>query len=907
MHNMFGRRTFSVSLVWIVCFLALAALGSSSARAVDIGAVMPAALDQPRINMVLKTSPNGNPIADLMDNPYLDTGASGIMLSQLAAWIYGLDTQLAHYPDGHGGNPLIVYQDVGVGGTQDFNVTNPLYVGLAKFHPDVDGSSMLPFNQTLGPVRLQISQADSFDFIDVVGMPAMMGKVVVFDPKPADNLFDTMQTYIYNPGTPFNPATTSTEPGIPTTNHHVKLSYASFDQFTNVTPAGAPGPNLAPSPFIGPNPVTGGSADTPGVTVEFGGSKTTGSFLFDSGAVASMISSAMAANLQVRYRPGTQGTDNPVLEHFNSATSQWTEIADQFVLPIGGVGGTVTSAGFFLDDMLVRTIEGNAANDADPNHLKFLGTPVLVNDITVRDPITNQMLTLDGIFGMNNVIANAMIIPDPLAPSIFGQTMSNFNWVVFDQPNGLLGLDVKPPISGWTGGGSSNDYWEVFQTRDNSWSNSYNWQGVSPTGNPAGITLAFSQSSPVTTSNLNDFPDGTPFGGITFQGAAAFTLHGNRVALVGDVINNSSATQTIQLDLELSGAYRAFAANTADIVVPGQISGDGGLVKTGAKKLVLRAANSYAGDTAIREGTVALDGGNLSNSSAITISDGATLEVVSGTPAVGNISGHGEVVVSGAGTILTAGRIAADNLRIGGGTSTTWTGGATADPHWSNAANWGGAAPAEYGGLNFGPAAPASVANANDFTADAPFAGIRFAGNSAYTLQGNRIKLDGNVVNGSSQTQTLAIDLQLVGTSRTFSTDAADLVVSGQISGGVGLIKTGPQSLILTAGNTYTGATDIRDGIAVLDGGDLADSSAVSIGAGAELDVISGTPTLGSIMGQGAVTVSGTATILSTPSITADRLTIGTTVGSMAVPEPTAMVLLALGFVVGLLRARWRR
>lgn len=904
---MFRDRTLSVPFLLTACFLVLALLNSPAARAVDIGAVMPAAMDQPRINILFKTTANGTPIKDVfgldsfMDDPYLDTGASGIMISQTTAWFFGLDKKLDHYPDGHGGNPLIVYQDVGVGGTQDFNVSTPLYVGLAKYEPSVDGSSTLPFTQTVGPVRLQMTPEDDLQVgpIDVVGMPTMMGKVVVMDPKPADNLFDTMQTYIYNPGTPFNPAKANSEPGIPTTNHHIKLSYASFDQFTNVTPAGAPGPTLAVNPFIGPNPVTGGSADTPGVTVEFGGLKTTGSFLFDSGASASMISSAMAAKLQVRYRPGTQGTDNPVLEHFDTATYQWTAIADQFTLPIGGVGGTVTSAGFYLDDMLLRTIEGNAANDADPNHLKFLSTPVLVNDITLRDPKTNQTLTLDGVFGMNNVIANAMVIPDPLAPTIYGQTMSNFNWVVFDQPNGLLGLDVKPPIAGWTGGGSSDLYQEIYQTTDTSWSSSYNWEGVSPTGNPAGTTLVFSQSTPVTTSNFNDFPDGTPFKGITFQGAAAFTLQGDRVALVGDVINNSAATQTIQLELELSGGNRAFAANTADIVVSGQISGDGGLIKTGPKRLVLQAANSYAGGTAIREGTLTLDGGDLGSSAAISISNGATLEVVGGTPWVGDISGHGEVVVSGANTILTADSISADSLRIGGGASTTWTGGAAADPHWTNPANWGGAAPAAYGELNFGPATPTSTVNANDYPADTPFSGINFSGSSAYTLQGNRIKLEGNVVNASSQTQMLGLDLQLAGTSRTFSADGADIVVTGQISGSEGLIKTGPQALILMAANTYMGATDIREGTLVLDGGDLADGSLVNIAAGAELDVISGAPTLGSISGQGAVMVSGIGTVLSTPSIAVDRLTIGAPPVSAAVPEPGAMVLLCLAVAAG--------
>ncbi len=33
------------------------------------------------------------------------------------------------------------------------------------------------------------------------------------------------------------------------------------------------------------------------------------------------------------------------------------------------------------------------------NHLRYYGAPVLVNDITVVNPTTNQPLTLDGILG----------------------------------------------------------------------------------------------------------------------------------------------------------------------------------------------------------------------------------------------------------------------------------------------------------------------------------------------------------------------------------------------------------------------------------------------------------------------------------------------------------------------------
>ncbi len=94
--------------------------------------------------------------------------------------------------------------------------------------------------------------------LEVFGMPLFANKVVVIDPKPTDPNnnpgLGTMRTFVYNPGTPFNPATQTTNPGIPSVTQQIKLSYGDFGQFTQVTPVAAPGPTLAHNPFIGPKP-----------------------------------------------------------------------------------------------------------------------------------------------------------------------------------------------------------------------------------------------------------------------------------------------------------------------------------------------------------------------------------------------------------------------------------------------------------------------------------------------------------------------------------------------------------------------------------------------------------------------------------------------------------------------------
>jgi hypothetical protein len=131
-------------------------------------------------------------------------------------------------------------------------------------------------------------------------------------------------------------------------------------------------------------------------------------------------------------------------------------IADQFRLTLNGVGGDSVLAGFYLDDLMVRTMEGGLDDDS-PDHFHFLHAPVLVGDITVKDPTKadgdpDQFLTLDGIFGMNFLIASGLIdsaddsnggLPSTIAPGAF-------DWVTVDftNPNfGVLGLQESAAVA----------------------------------------------------------------------------------------------------------------------------------------------------------------------------------------------------------------------------------------------------------------------------------------------------------------------------------------------------------------------------------------------------------------------------------------------------------------------------
>jgi hypothetical protein len=420
-----------------------------------IQGVQPAAFDQPQIHAAFSRPGDVTPITATGDDGYgntystfdvqafLDTGTSGFVLSQETAQGLGLASEQVN-----GQN--VTYSDFGVVGAEDFDVSEPLNVSLAPFQPNVDVDNANDwtsvYNQTVGPIRTEINRQPADDLIgplDIIGMPAMQNKVVVMDPTPIDTEVANMNTYVYNPGTPYNPNTTDTDPGIPLVNNYVKLSYGDFSRFTQTSPDGAAPPTLAMNPFIGPNPVNQLLSNpppdnTPPVTISMGSQSTTGSFLFDTGSAASFISTDMASKVGVYYEDGTYNSASPVLLDANG-----NQLPNQFVLPIGGLGGdSVNVAGFFLDSMTLQTTSGVP--------IEFVGAPVLVADISVVDPATNQLLTLDGDFGMNYLVASTSI--DTSGNFGDGYRSGPFRWVTFDQANGLLGLQLPQytPLAGVT-------------------------------------------------------------------------------------------------------------------------------------------------------------------------------------------------------------------------------------------------------------------------------------------------------------------------------------------------------------------------------------------------------------------------------------------------------------------------
>src|ERR1700684_2615787 len=116
----------------LVCFLLLWI--ASPALTDDTARVQPAAINQPRINLIVRRQVAGQPLmADDAFNveAFLDTGASSIDLSSHTAALLGIKREKI-------GQTEARFQDVGVGGGSDFAVSEPLFLSIAPMTPTIN-------------------------------------------------------------------------------------------------------------------------------------------------------------------------------------------------------------------------------------------------------------------------------------------------------------------------------------------------------------------------------------------------------------------------------------------------------------------------------------------------------------------------------------------------------------------------------------------------------------------------------------------------------------------------------------------------------------------------------------------------------------------------------------------------
>ncbi|MBN1795362.1 MAG: hypothetical protein JW804_01685 [Sedimentisphaerales bacterium] len=376
-------KHLKMKLIIAVAAIFVASEGFFCAYAEDfvIDGVYEAALDLPRILFLLRREPNGPPLEYEgnfeLNYAFLDTGASGILLSKET--VEALEISL---------EPDAQYVDVGVGGDEYFDVSEPLYIGTLAY------DDLLPYNPDRYLMndrwQFQVTQLYAewpMEPLDVLGMPVMAGKIAVLDPTKLATLEDYFIADIL-------PAESNDIPPVDIT---VTLRYEKYIMPENPE-------NIPPLPVLGYNPVIDN------IVADYNGAASTGNWLFDTGGSVSIMSVAQGAALGL-----TDESGEPI-------------IPADFTVDIGGIGGSVTLPGFQIDSLSVPTLNGY--------DIVFQNARICVHDIGFFDVTSGEMVILDGVFGSNF-----------LCPSMNMNTWdisdTPFNKIVIDNVNGILGFDVK--------------------------------------------------------------------------------------------------------------------------------------------------------------------------------------------------------------------------------------------------------------------------------------------------------------------------------------------------------------------------------------------------------------------------------------------------------------------------------
>jgi hypothetical protein len=324
---------------------------------------------------------------------YLDTGASGLLLSKETASYFGVAI-----------DPGAQYVDVGVGGMEYFDISEPLYLGTLDYHDPY------PEDQTRyrvdGPWRFQVKKELNTEVLtepfDLIGTPAMMGATVVMYSRGPSNLAGfTGDIDNWTGDIRYFEAriTDSNDPTIPVSDMVIPLRFEKF--IMPHDPLQVP-----PLPTLAYNPVIDN------ITAEYQGKTSTGTWLFDTGAQLSVISYDQAKTLGLVDANGTYLTE------------------PGFYAALGGVGeeGIVELPGFQIDRLIVPTLNGY--------NLVWKNAQLVVHDIGIIDEDTGEFILLDGVYGSNFLCAT-------LEMATLDIIDTPFDYIIVDTRKGLLGLDVN--------------------------------------------------------------------------------------------------------------------------------------------------------------------------------------------------------------------------------------------------------------------------------------------------------------------------------------------------------------------------------------------------------------------------------------------------------------------------------
>ncbi|ECO4188045.1 autotransporter outer membrane beta-barrel domain-containing protein [Salmonella enterica] len=321
---------------------------------------------------------------------------------------------------------------------------------------------------------------------------------------------------------------------------------------------------------------------------------------------------------------------------------------------------------------------------------------------------------------------------------------------------------------------------------------------------------------------------------LTLSGANSYTggttiSGGTLVATNVEALGSGDVTDDATLELNTGGTF------------DNAISGSGQVVKSGDDVLTLSGANSYSGGSLISGGTLvatnveALGTGDVTNNAVLELNTGGTFDNV--------ISGSGQVVKSGDGTLTLSG----SNTYTGGTTISSGTLVATS----VEALGTGDVTDNATLELNTG----GTFANVISGSGQ-----VVKSGDDTLTLSGSNTYTGGTLISDGT---LVATSVDALGSGDVTDNATLELNTGGDftnnISGSGQVVKSGDETLTLSGANSYTGGTTISGGTLVasnveaLGSGDVTDNAVLELNTGGDFD--------NAISGSGQVVKSGDKTL----------------------------------------------
>ncbi|MHC4825260.1 MAG: aspartyl protease family protein [Planctomycetota bacterium] len=333
---------------------------------------------------------------------YLDTGSSSYVISKSTAARFGIEAV-----------ENAVYQEVGLHGAVQMGVSRPYSVALGDFSGDRTEAP----EEFLNVVRKAAFQLNLRDpapqlarvrgGIDGVGMPAIKRLVIEIDPtvmsdrvregaRPDRDLLERLESIAALPVVRVHSARKRPR----SIDVEVELEYVDYNRRRH------PG-NQGPLPELAPNPMI------TGVVTEHGPRTFTADWFLDTGAAASMISTAHARALGLYDEAG-----KPVR-------------APDFTVMLGGIGGDLQRAdGFIIERLKIKAAKART--------LEFHRAHVVVRDVGIELP-DGQRFVLQGVLGMNLLLPSASGLGQG---DLSGVREAPFQRIWVDGPRHTLSLDL---------------------------------------------------------------------------------------------------------------------------------------------------------------------------------------------------------------------------------------------------------------------------------------------------------------------------------------------------------------------------------------------------------------------------------------------------------------------------------